>query len=126
MTKTRSPKQRDKILAVLKIEPRTITMLEQRTGINKRQIRKLISDMRADHEVYAERYEIVDYGYVCYYAVGSKRDATMPGRVAERRAAHEASIRVIVERKKKPQVKRIDIPFDPAKPVQCYGIWRLA
>ena len=126
MTKTKSPKQRDRILAVLKIEPRTVTMLEQRTGINKRQIRKLISDMRADHEIYAERYEIVKNGYVCYYAAGNKEDAEMPERIAKRSAAHEASIRVMVERKKKPQVKRIDIPFDPAKPVQCYGIWGLA
>jgi hypothetical protein len=47
MPNIQKPKQRDRILAILAIEPRSVAMLEARTRIDRRRVNKIIAELRA-------------------------------------------------------------------------------
>lgn len=128
MTNARKPKltQRDRILAILAIEPRSVAMLEARTGIDRRRVCKIIAELRATGNVYVFRYEVSGGSYTPLYAAGNTPDAPMPDSLISRKEKFEEALNARIKPEKKPYSKAYRAPFDSSKPVACYGIWGLA
>ena len=120
------PKQRDRILDVLAIEPRSVAMLESRTGIDRRRVNKILAELRATGNAYVFRYEVVDRKYIPIYAAGNTPDEPMPDSLKSRKEKFEETINARIKTVRNPYAKDPPAPFDPSKPVACYGIWGLA
>ena len=126
MPNIQKPKQRDRILAILAIEPRSVAMLEARTRIDRRRVNKIIAELRATGKAYVFRYEVVDGKYIPIYAAGNTPDAPMPDSILSRKEKFEEVLNARIKPEKKPYSKAYHAPFDSTKPVACYGIWGLA
>ena len=126
MPNARKPKQRDRILAILAIEPRSVAMLESRTRIDRRRVNKIIAELRATSMAYVYKYEIVGGAYTPLYAAGNTPDAPMPDSLISRKEKFEEVLNARIKPEKKPYSKAYHAPFDSTKPVACYGIWGLA
>jgi hypothetical protein len=128
MPNERKPKlkQRDRILAILSIEPRNVSMLESRTRIDRRRVNKIIAELRATGEAYVYKYELVGSTYTPFYATGNTPDAPMPDSLLRRKEKFAEAMKARVKQVRKPIKKVYAAPFDPSKSVACYGIWGLA
>ena len=126
MPNARKPKQRDRILAILAIEPRSVAMRESRTRIDRRRVCKIIAELRATGKAYVYKYELVGGAYTPFYAAGNTPDAPMPDSLVSRKEKFEEVLNARIKPVRKPYSKEYHAPFDPSKQVVCYGIWGLA
>lgn len=111
---TRKAKQKERILTILAISPRTVAMLAERMDIEKRWIRRLLDELSTDRKVYISGYERVNSSIAACYAIGDKDDAVRPTSVLSRFPTSASG--------ENPNY----LPLDSSKPVQCYediGIW---
>ena len=144
-TKTnRKAKQKERILTILAISPRTVAMLAERMDVEKRWIRRLLDELSADRKVYISGYEKVNSSIAACYAVGNKENAVKPVSVLSRFPTSAScgnpdylpldsskpvqcyeDIGICGKNKGGRPKKANEEVFDPTKPVPCYRLWGL-
>lgn len=114
-----------RVLAILKIEPRSTAQLSERMCMAKSTVRRIIQEMREANMIHISKWEKEGATVTSLYAAGKGVNAIPPDWEVERRrkCAETCTNRPL---KEDASYVRIKPGFDTSRPVVCYGFWGMA